>query len=148
MYTINQLTLIGFTGQDAEVHYTQNGTLVTTLSIATKESWKNAEGSWQSRSEWHRVVLFGPLAEYARTLTKGSLVLVQGAVRSREYEKDGVKHRVFEVRAETIGKLDRSERQEVGVTNHNLFPGHSRGNFQPIFRAVLRDGIECLPASG
>ena len=57
MYTMNQLTLIGFTGQDAEVHYTQNGTLVTTLSIATKESWKNAEGSWQSRSEWHRVVL-------------------------------------------------------------------------------------------
>ena len=117
MYTMNQLTLIGFTGQDAEIHYTQNGTLVTTLSIATKESWKNAEGAWQSRSEWHRVVLFGPLAEYARTLTKGSLVLVQGAVRSREYEKDGVKHRVFEVRAETIGKLDRAERQEVGEQN-------------------------------
>ena len=57
MYTMNQLTLIGFTGQDAEVHYTQNGTLVTTLSVATKESWKNAEGAWQSRSEWHRVVL-------------------------------------------------------------------------------------------
>jgi hypothetical protein len=43
------------------------------------------------------VVLFGPLAEYARTPTKGLLVLVQGAVRSREYDKDGVKHRVFEV---------------------------------------------------
>ena len=57
MYTMNQLTLIGFTGQDAEIHYTQNGTLVTTLSVATKESWKNAEGAWQSRSEWHRVVL-------------------------------------------------------------------------------------------
>jgi len=56
-YTMNQLTLIGFTGQDAEIHYTQNGTLVTTLSVATKESWKNAEGAWQSRSEWHRVVL-------------------------------------------------------------------------------------------
>jgi single-strand DNA-binding protein len=113
MYTMNQLTLIGFTGQDAEVHYTQNGTLVTTLSVATKESWKNAEGAWQSRTEWHRVVLFGPLAEYARTLTKGSLVLVQGAIRSREYEKDGLKHRVFEVRAETIGKLDRAERQDT-----------------------------------
>ena len=61
--------------------------------------------------------MFGPLAEYARTLTTGSLVLVQGAVRSREYEKDGVKHRVFEVRAETIGKLDRAERQEVDEQN-------------------------------
>jgi len=113
MYTMNQLTLIGFTGQDAEVHYTQNGTLVTTLSLATKESWKNAEGAWESRTEWHRVALFGPLAEYARTLTKGSLVLVQGAIRSREYEKDGLKHRVFEVRAESIGKLDRAERQDT-----------------------------------
>src|SRR5215831_10070561 len=51
------VALIGFTGQDAEVHYTQNGTLVTTLSVATKESWKNADAAWQSRSEWHRVVL-------------------------------------------------------------------------------------------
>jgi single-strand DNA-binding protein len=53
---MNQLTLIGFTGQDAEVHYAQNGTLVTTLPVATKESWKNAEVAWQSPTEWHRVV--------------------------------------------------------------------------------------------
>ena len=63
------------------------------------------------------MVLFGPLAEYASTLTKGSLVLVQGAIRSREYEKDGIKHRVFEVRAETIGKLDRAERQDTREQN-------------------------------
>jgi len=111
MYTMNQLTLIGFTGQDAETHYTQNGKLVTTLSVATKESWKDGDGAWQSRTTWHRVVLFGGLAEYAGTLAEGSLVLVQGAVHAREYEKDGRKHRVFEVRAETIGKLDRAERQ-------------------------------------
>jgi hypothetical protein len=69
---MNQLTIIGFTGQDAELHYTQNGTPVTTLSVATKESWKNDQGEWQSRTEWHRVVAFGKLAEYARTLPKGS----------------------------------------------------------------------------
>jgi single-stranded DNA-binding protein len=50
-------------------------------------------------------------------LTKGSLVLVQGAIRSREYEKDGIKHRVVEVRAETIGKLDRAERQDTREQN-------------------------------
>src|SRR5689334_6119614 len=66
---------------------TRNGTLVTTLSVATKESWKNGDGVWQSHSEWHRVVLFGGLAEYARTLTKGSLVMVQGAVRTRSVRK-------------------------------------------------------------
>ena len=57
MYIMNQLTIIGFTGQDADLHYTQNGTAVTTLSVATKESWKNGQGEWQSRSEWHRVLV-------------------------------------------------------------------------------------------
>ena len=58
----------------------------------------------------NRVVSFSKLAEYSRTLTKGSYVMVQ-AVRTREYERDGVKHRVVEVRADTIGKLDRAERR-------------------------------------
>jgi single-strand DNA-binding protein len=111
MYTLNQLTIIGFTGADAEVHFTQNGTLVATLSVATKESWKDGVGNWQSRTDWHRTVSFGKQAELTRTLTRGTYVMVQGAVRTREYERDGVKHRVVEVRAETIGKLDRAERR-------------------------------------
>jgi single-strand DNA-binding protein len=114
MYTMNQLTIIGFTGRDAETHYTTNGTLVATLSVATKESWKDADGAWQSRTEWHRVVLFAGLATYGSTLAKGSLVMVQGSVRTREYEKDGVTHRVFELRADSIGKLDRAERKQEG----------------------------------
>jgi len=109
---MNQLTIIGFTGNDAEAHYTPSGTLIATISVATKESWKNADGQWQSRTEWHRVVTFGKLAEYARTLGKGSHVMVQGPVRSREYERDGIKHRVFELRADTIAKLDRAERRQ------------------------------------
>jgi single-strand DNA-binding protein len=111
---MNQLTIIGFTGREAETYYTTNGTLVTTLSVATKESWKDASGVWQSRTEWHRVVLFSRLAEYARTLAKGSHVMVQGSVRTREYDKDGLKHRVFELRADSIGKLDRAERKQEG----------------------------------
>jgi single stranded DNA-binding protein len=58
---LNQLTIIGFTGSDAEVQYATAGPLVTALSVAMKESWKNVEGAWQSRAEWHRVVLFGRL---------------------------------------------------------------------------------------
>jgi single-strand DNA-binding protein len=109
---MNQLTIIGFTGQDADLHYTQNGTPVTTLSVATKESWKNGQGEWQSRTEWHRVVAFGKLADYAKTLPKGSHVLVQGSLRSREYDRDGVTHRVVELRADSIGKLDRAVRRD------------------------------------
>ena len=113
---MNQLTIIGFTGHDAELHCTQSGTPVTALSVATKESWKNDQGEWQSRTEWHRVVAFGKLAEYAKTLLKGSHLLVQGPLRSREYEKDGLKHRVTELRADSIGKLDRAVRREEGET--------------------------------
>ena len=112
---MNQLTIIGFTGQDADFHFTPNRTPVATISVATKESWKNEKGEWQSRTEWHRVVAFGKLGEYAKTLAKGSHVLVQGALRSREYEKDGVKHRVVELRADSIGKLDRAVRREEGA---------------------------------
>ena len=94
----------------SEVHQTQNGTLVAVISVATKESWKDADGEWQSRTDWHRVVSFGKLAEYTRTLAKGSYVMVQGTVRSREFERDGVRQHVTEVRADLVGKLDRAER--------------------------------------
>jgi single-strand DNA-binding protein len=110
MFTLNQLTIIGFTGGEAEVHHTQNGAVVAVVSVATKESWKDADGQWQSRTDWHRVVTFGKLAEYTRTLAKGSYVMVQGAVRTREFERDGVRQRITEVRADSVGKLDRAER--------------------------------------
>jgi single-strand DNA-binding protein len=116
MYSMNQITIIGCTGTDAEAHYTQNGTLVVTLSVATKESWKDADGNWQNRTDWHRIVSFGQQTEFTRTLTKGSYVLVQGALRTREYERDGLKHRVVEVRADTVGKLDRAERRSEAET--------------------------------
>ena len=65
-----------------------NGTVVAVVFVATKESWKDADGEWQSRTDWHRIVTFGKLAEYTRTLAKGSYVMVQGAVRTREFERD------------------------------------------------------------
>ena len=99
---LNQLTIIGFTGQDADFHYTPNGTAVTTFSVATKESWKSDKGEWQSRTDWHGVVTFGKLAEYTRTLAKGTHVMVQGSLRSGEYESDGVQRRIFELRADTV----------------------------------------------
>ena len=72
---------------------TKDGTLVVTLSVATKESWKDADDNWQSRTDWHRIVSFAKLAEFTRTLTRGSYVMVQGAVRTREYKRDGDRRR-------------------------------------------------------
>jgi single-strand DNA-binding protein len=88
-----------------------NGSTFTALSVATQRSWKNSEGAWESRTEWHRCVSFGKLADFAATLKKGAHVQVEGELRGREYEKDGVKHKVVECRLESILKLDRAERR-------------------------------------
>ncbi len=59
MMTFNRLTLIGFLGQDAEKRFTPSGTSYTVLSLATKNSWKDHNGDWQTRTEWHRAVVWG-----------------------------------------------------------------------------------------
>ena len=109
---LNRLTLIGFTGADAETKTGNNGSTFTVFSLATKRSWKNAEGEWQSRTEWHRCLAFGKVGEFATGLKKGSHLQVEGELRSRENEKDGAKHRIYECRVETILKLDRAVRRE------------------------------------
>jgi len=90
---LNRLTLIGFTGGDAETKTISNGSTFTAFSVATQRSWKNSEGAWESRTGWHRCVSFGKLADFAATLKKGAHVQVEGELRGREYEKEGVKHK-------------------------------------------------------
>jgi len=115
----NKAILIGFLGSDAEARTTKNGTSYTVLSLATKRSWKNDQGAYESRTYWHRAVAWGKLAAFAATLKKGAHLQLVGEVRTREYEKEygskqkfAVKHRVCEISLESILKLDRAERQE------------------------------------
>lgn len=119
----NRLTLIGFLGKDAEPRMTQTSqAFYTVLRLATKTSWKDrTSGEWQSRTEWHRCLVWGRLGEFAATLSKGAHVQIEGELRSRTYieqlgegkrKKTLVERRVWEVRVESILKLDRAERQE------------------------------------
>jgi single-strand DNA-binding protein len=101
-----------FTGGDAEARTCNNGSTFTVLSVATKRSRKNAAGEWESRTEWHRCIAFGKVGDFAASLKKGAHVQVEGDLRSREYDKDGVKHKVFECRLESILKLDRAAHRE------------------------------------
>lgn len=110
--TLNRLTLIGFVGGDAETRTNSNGSQYTVFSIATKTSWKNVDGAWESRTEWHRCVANGKIAVFAATLTKGAHVHVEGELRSREYEKDGLTRKIFDCRVHSILKLDRAVREE------------------------------------
>jgi single-strand DNA-binding protein len=106
----NKVTLIGFLGSNAEARSNSNGSF-TTLSLATKSSYKK-DGSYISHTEWHRCVVFGKLSEFAKTLTKGAHIQVEGELRSREYDskKTDTKRRVWEIRVASILKLDRGER--------------------------------------
>ena len=114
---LNRVTLIGFIGNDAEKKVT--GTInIAVFSVATKTSWKNDSGSWESRTDWHRCVAFGKLASFAGTLTKGAHVAIEGELRSREYDREvtigaettTITQRVWEIRVDTILKLDRAAR--------------------------------------
>jgi single-strand DNA-binding protein len=82
----NAVNLIGFVGKDAEVKAAQdNSTNFTVLSVARKESWKNKQtNEWESRTEWHRVLAFGKLGDFAATLTKGAHIEVEGTLRGRD----------------------------------------------------------------
>lgn len=90
---INKVILIGNLGADPETRYTPSGTAITTIRLATSESWKDKQtGETQERTEWHRVEFFGRLAEIAgEYLRKGRQVYIEGRLRTDEYEKDGVK---------------------------------------------------------
>ena len=109
---MNKVNLIGFLGGDAEVH-TANNRSFTTLSLATKSSYKDKKtGQYVSHTEWHRCVVFGKLSEFAATLTKGAHIQVEGELRSREYvsKKTDAKQRIWEIRVNSILKLDRAEK--------------------------------------
>ena len=107
----NKVTLIGFLGSNAEARTNSPDFSVTTLSLATKSSYKK-DGKYISHTEWHRCVVFGKLAEFAKTLTKGAHIQVEGELRSREYDskKTDSKQRIWEVRVDSILKLDRAEK--------------------------------------
>nr|WP_159464892.1 single-stranded DNA-binding protein [Scandinavium goeteborgense] len=90
---INKVILVGFLGQDPEIRYLPAGGAVATLSLATSETWRDKQsGEQKEKTEWHRVVLFGKLAEIAgEYLRKGSQVYIEGQLRTRKWfdEKNG-----------------------------------------------------------
>ena len=91
MSSVNKVMLLGNLGQDPEVRTTQGGQMVATLSIATSKSWTDKAGQRQEKTEWHRVVCWGKVAEIAeRYLRKGRQVHVEGELSYRKWDDNGV----------------------------------------------------------
>ncbi len=106
---INKVILIGNLGQDPEVRYTQGGSAVANVSIATSESWKDKQtGEQQERTEWHRVVFFDRRAEVVgEYLKKGSKVYIEGRLQTRKWQdKEGHDRYSTEVVANDMQMLD------------------------------------------
>lgn len=118
MASVNKVIIVGALGRDPEIRYMPNGDAACNLSVATSESWKDKSGEKQERTEWHRISMFGKLAEIAgQYLAKGSSVYLEGKLQTRKWtDKDGVDKYTTEIIADRMqmlgGKESRQERQE------------------------------------
>jgi len=143
---VNKVILIGNVGGDPETRYMPNGNAVTNITLATTDSWKDKQsGQVQERTEWHRVVLFGKVAEIAgEYLRKGSQVYIEGRLQTREWEKDGVKRYTTEIVVDMGGTMQllggrggSGDSQSSGAGNNQQRPqqngnrSQNGGNSQP-----------------
>lgn len=104
---VNRVILVGTLGQDPDSRYLPNGNAVTSMSLATSEKWTDKQtGQPVEKTEWHRVCLFGKVAEIAaQYLRKGSQVYIEGKLQTREWEKDGIKRYTTEIIVDMRGTL-------------------------------------------
>ncbi len=117
--SLNKVLLIGHLGADPESRFTTSGSAVTNFNVATNESWRSAEGDTKEKTEWHRVVLFGKMAETAAEyMKKGQLVFIEGRLQTRSWEdKDKVKRYTTEVLCDNFTMLGRkSEGESTGYS--------------------------------
>ena len=119
---VNKVILVGNLGQKPDMKYTQSNTAVANLSLATSESWKDKDsGDLKTKTEWHRVVYFGKLAEIAEQyLDKGSKVYVEGKLQTRKWQdKAGNDRYTTEVLGQELTMLDSRGDSSVSSFENN-----------------------------
>ena len=146
MAGINKVILVGNLGAKPEVKYASNGNAISNLSVATSESWTDKNtGQKQERTEWHRVSLFGKLAEIAgQYLDKGSKVYVEGKLQTRKYtDKDGIERWTTDVVVSgfngTLQMLDRRDDSSSSPSNEDVT---AKNQAESIITPVSKDEFE------
>lgn len=125
--SVNKAILVGRLGRDPETRYTSGGQAVANFTLATDETYKDRAGERQKRTEWHRVVLWGKLAEIAQQyLKKGMLVYVEGRIQTRQWEdkRDGQKRQTTEIVGTVMRML--TSRAEGAAAGAAGAPSHGR----------------------
>jgi single-strand DNA-binding protein len=121
---LNKVILAGFLGKDATVHTGNNGNF-TILELATNESYKDKESDrYITRTEWHKLIVFGGRGEYAAKLKKGDHILAEGSLHHNEYEskKTNTKQQSNSIRITNIQKLDRSQKTSSDAEDAEEIP--------------------------
>ncbi len=135
--SVNKAILVGRLGRDPETRYTSGGQAVANFTLATDESYKDRSGERQKRTEWHRVVLWGKLAEIAQQyLKKGMLVYVEGRIQTRQWEdkRDGQKKSTTEIVANVMRMLtSRAEGAAAGAASGSSAGGGFGRSSEPDF---------------
>jgi len=130
MASVNKAILVGHLGKDPELRHTSGGAAVCNFSLATSESWANKEGKKEERTEWHNIQVWNKAGEScAQYLSKGSLIYLEGQIRTRSYEKDSVKHYVTEIVAQRVQFL--STKKGANGRNEAAADNGEMGGAQP-----------------
>jgi len=131
---VNKAILIGRLGKDPEVRYTPDGAMVTNFNLATDEQWKDKNGEKVQKTEWHRIVTFGKLAEICGNyLVKGKLIFVEGRIQTRSWEdKEGVKRYTTEIVASNMQMLDSKGQNKADESSADSTPSNVASSSAPL----------------
>lgn len=143
---VNKVILVGRLGADPEIRYTPSGLAVTTIRLATNERWRDPErGEVQERTEWHRVVLFGRLAEIAgQYLRRGRQVYIEGSLRTRKWQdREGRERYTTEIVARDLQMLgSRSESETATIPSEPPRPAEKSSPPPPSNPDTLSDDFD------
>lgn len=144
MAGVNKVILLGYLGKDPEIRYVRNGVAVANFSLATTEVYKDKNtGDRRGQTEWHNIVLWSELAEIAeKYLKKGDMVYIEGKLKSRSWEKDGITRYATDIVGNNItmlGARGRSSSSTSQEANHPPVGGSSQDS------ESIEDTIDDLP---
>ena len=128
---INKVILVGNLGSDPELKYTQAGTAVANMSVATTRTWKDKQGQKQDETEWHRIVVWAGTAEFCdKYLFKGMKVYVEGRLQTRKYQDaSGSDRYTTEIVADNVQNLSPKQEQRTEPNKEERYPQDAGGNF-------------------
>ena len=152
--SLNKALLIGNLTRDPELRYTPNGNPVCSFSVATNSSWKDSDGNVQEVAEFHNIVAWNKLAEICSQLLKvGTKVFIEGEIRNRKWEKDGVNYNKTEIRADNMVVLSPLSKDvdmsTMDESSDNDTPKKSKKTSKPAEKNIqeedIVDSIDDLP---